>query len=235
MGEESFLSRTALLVGDEAMQRIATRKVILFGVGGVGSWCAEALVRSGVRRLTIVDGDIVAPSNVNRQLMATSSTVGRVKVEVMRERLLDISPEAEITALHTAYTPDTAEIFQLADYDCIIDAIDSIPDKVHLLCYASTMKGRVISSMGAARKVDTAQVSVTEFWKVQGCPLARALRKRMKQTKQFPAKKIQCVYSPEQLQNRGQSAEGSRTNGTLVHVTALFGLTLAGLVLKNEM
>lgn len=235
MGEESFLSRTALLVGDEAMQRISTRRAILFGVGGVGSWCAEALVRSGVRRLTIVDGDIVMPSNVNRQLMATSSTIGHIKVEAMRERLLDINPDAEITALHTTYTPDTAETFQLADYDYIIDAIDSIPDKVHLLCYASTMKGCVFSSMGAARKVETSQVKVAEFWKVQGCPLARALRKRMKQTKQFPAKKIQCVYSPEQLSNRGQSAESGRTNGTLVHVTALFGLTLAGLVIKNEM
>ena len=132
------------------MENVSKVKIILFGVGGVGGWCAEALIRSGVRHLTIVDADCVAESNINRQIMATTLTVGRPKVEVLRQRLLEINPEAEITALQKLYCEENADEFRLDDYDYVIDAIDSLKDKISLILRASERKGRLFSSMGAA-------------------------------------------------------------------------------------
>ena len=137
----SDLSRTRLLLGDDATERLCATRVIVFGVGGVGSWCVEALVRSGVRHITIVDPDRVCPSNINRQLMATTSTVGKPKVEVLRDRLLDISPEAEVDARFMAFSADTAAEFNLNDYDYVVDAIDSIADKMLLLALCLSRKG----------------------------------------------------------------------------------------------
>lgn len=136
----SDLSRTRLLLGDDATERLCATRVIVFGVGGVGSWCVEALVRSGVRHITIVDPDRVCPSNINRQLMATTSTVGKPKVEVLRDRLLDISPEAEVDARFMAFSADTAAEFNLNDYDYVVDAIDSIADKMLLIRTACRSK-----------------------------------------------------------------------------------------------
>ena len=236
MTYEGIFHRTGLLLGDASMERLSSKRIIIFGVGGVGSWCAESLVRSGVRRLTIVDFDSVCVTNINRQLMATTKTVGEVKVEVLRERLLAINPAAEITALQQVFTAETADSFNLGDYDYIIDAIDSLKDKQLLILMACQVKGRLFSSMGAALKMDPTRIRVTEFWKVQGDPLARALRKRFKQAKQFPKRKFLCVFSDELLQNKGQdtaSDTNSRVNGTLAHVTAIFGFTLAGLVVQD--
>ena len=174
-GKEIF-QRTELLLGTETMERIAQCRVILFGVGGVGSWCAESLIRSGIGHLTIVDNDLVCASNVNRQLMATTRTIGQPKVEVLRERLLDINPAAHIEARHEIYTRETADDFQLDAYDYIIDAIDSLEHKCHLILHACRMPGRLFSSMGAALKMDPTASQVDEFWKVTGCPLARATR-----------------------------------------------------------
>lgn len=227
------LQRTRLLVGDEAMDRLAATRVILFGVGGVGSWCAEALVRTGVGHLTIVDFDDVALSNVNRQLPATTRTVGRKKVDVMRERLLAINPEADIRALARRYTPQDAGQFALADHDYVIDAIDSVPDKAHLLLTASATEGvTVFAAMGAARKTDIRRIEVAEFWKVRGCPLARALRNHFKATGQRPARPVRCVYSEERADNLG-SCEDSTHNGTLAHAVGAFGLMLAQLVIDD--
>lgn len=228
-----FLQRALLLLGDGVMERVAQQRIIVFGCGGVGSWCIEALVRSGFRRLTLVDFDRVSPSNINRQLMATQSTVGQVKVEAMRRHLLDINPEADIVIRNETYCADTAETFPLDDYDYVIDAIDSLPDKQLLIERATRSRAQFFSSMGAALKMDPTRVQVTEFWKVKGCPLARALRQRFKKQQRFPARKFQCVYSDELLKNQEVADAGERANGSLVHITAIFGLTLAGLVIQD--
>lgn len=235
MKEEDFLMRTRLLAGDAMMERMAGTRVILFGTGGVGSWCAEALIRSGVGHLTIVDSDCVAVSNINRQLPATHSTVGQPKVEVLRKRLLDINPEAEVLALQERYTPENWEDFGLESYDYVIDAIDSLPDKVDLIlrCTHSPSAPRraFYSSMGAARKLHPEKIRTAEFWKVEGCALARALRTTFRREGRYPGRKFKCVYSPERLEHRAEGPRG--VNGTFAHTTAIFGLTLAGLVIED--
>ena len=232
---EERLLRSRLLLGDDGLSRLASARGIVFGVGGVGSWCAEALVRTGVRQLTIVDSDVVCPSNINRQLMATTATVGQPKVEVLRERLLQIAPDAEIEARKERFDEATAERFELKNYDFIVDCIDSLRDKALLILLATSLRQTAFfSSMGAALKLDPTRVQVAEFWKVNGCPLARALRQRFKREKQFPARKFQCVFSDELLRNKcEQDAGEERANGSLVHITGIFGFTLAGLVVKG--
>ena len=261
--QDAIFRRSELLLGNETMDRIAQKRVIIFGVGGVGSWCAESLVRSGIRQLTIVDSDRVCITNINRQLMATTKTVGHVKVEALKERLLTINPQAEITALQKIFTQETSASFDIDSYDYIIDAIDSLKDKALLILMACQSKARLFSSMGAALKMDPTRIRVTEFWKVKGDPLARALRKKFKSQGQFPKRKFQCVYSDELLTNRGHNAtcgteqcmcpkakmgpgdpsllnhewcsSKAQINGTMAHVTAIFGFTLAGLVLQDVM
>lgn len=253
--------REELLLGTDMMEVIASKRVIIFGVGGVGSWCAESLVRSGIEQLTIVDSDRVCMTNVNRQLMATTKTVGKVKVDVLKERLLDINPAANITAIQDIYSAETAESFHLSSYDYIIDAIDSLKDKADLILRATKTDAKLFASMGAALKMDPTKISVAEFWKVKGCPLAAALRRKFKHNKTFPSKKFQCVYSEELLRNRGENkscgtsqclcpkaAEGpgradllnhewctskAQINGTIAHTTAIFGFTLAGLLIQD--
>jgi len=227
--EQAIFRRAELLLGDDAMSRIREKRVIIIGVGGVGSWCAESLVRSGITKLTIVDSDRVSVTNINRQLMATTETVGRVKVDALRERLLTINPAADITALQQIFTAETASKFALEEYDYIIDAIDSLKDKALLILMASHTKARLFSSMGAALKLDPTHIRVAEFWKVQGDPLARALRNRFKRDRHFPSKKFRCVYSDEQPQPRHHDAPC----GSIVHVTASFGFMLAGLVIQD--
>lgn len=244
MSHNELFARTELLVGSAAMERIAASRVILFGVGGVGSWCAEALIRSGIIHLTLVDSDRVATANINRQLPATTLTVGELKVEVMKRRLLEINPEAHIVTMPMIYSAETSDSFHLEQYDYIIDAIDSLSHKVHLLVSASLTDATLFSSMGAALKMDPQQIRVTEFWKVRGCKLASALRQRMRKDEK-PEKPFLCVYSEELLSNKGEevlpdtdehgSFRKARTNGTMVQVTAVFGFTLAGLVIQNIM
>ena len=259
--ERAIFRRSELLLGDETMSRISEKRVIIFGVGGVGSWCAESLVRSGIRHLTIVDSDRVCITNINRQLMATSKTVGQVKVDALKERLLSINPSAEVVALQQIFTAETAESFDIGSYDYIIDAIDSLKDKALLILMATKTRARFFSSMGAALKLDPTRIKTAEFWKVQGDPLARALRNRFKRDKLFPKRKFQCVYSDELLQNKGHNAtcgteqclcpkakmgpgdptllnhewcsSKAQINGTLAHITAIFGFMLAGLVIQD--
>lgn len=225
---KEIFQRAELLLGAEAMARLSEKRVILFGVGGVGSWCAEALVRTGLKHLTIVDFDCVDVTNVNRQLMATTKTVGQVKVEALKERLLAINPDAEVTALQQTFTEASAETFRLDGYDYIIDAIDSLKDKALLIELACQTKAKFFSSMGAALKMDPTRIQVAEFWKVKGDPLARALRNRFKKQQRFPKRKFQCVFSDEFCQPQGGEGKGS-----IVHITAIFGMTLAGLVIQD--
>ena len=259
--EQAIFRRTELLVGSESMQRLAGKRVIIFGVGGVGSWCAESLVRSGIRRLTIVDSDRVCITNINRQLMATTETVGQVKVDALRARLLIIYPSAEITAVQQIFSAETAASFSLESYDYIIDAIDSLKDKQLLILMACETQAGFFSSMGAALKMDPTRIKVMEFWDVQNDPLARALRHRFKRAGQFPKRKFLCVCSDERLQNKGQNAtcgtaqcmcpkaktgpgvpgllnhewcsSKAQINGTMAHITAIFGFMLAGLVVED--
>lgn len=250
-----IFDRTARLIGRDALDRLAGVSVIIFGVGGVGSWAAETLVRTGVTRLTIVDADRVAVSNINRQLPALTSTVGEVKVDVLRRHLLDINPSADITALHALYNAETAPSFRLEEYDYIIDAIDSLADKALLIlnatqAMADSRHTRFYSSMGAALKMDPSRIAVAEFWKVKGCPLAAALRRRFKKSGQFPARKFKCVYSDELIPNHPgytppcdsvadpsapapMSFNKVAVNGSLMHITSIFGITLASLVIRD--
>ena len=215
------------------MSRIAEKRVVIFGVGGVGSWCAESLVRSGIRKLTIVDSDRISVTNINRQLMATTKTVGQVKVDALKERLLTINPSAEITALQQVFNAESASQFRLEDYDYIIDAIDSLKDKALLILLACQTKAKLFSSMGAALKLDPTRIKTAEFWKVTGDPLARALRNRFKRDKQFPKRKFQCVFSDELLENKMPIDPNDKGNGSIVHITAIFGMMLAGLVVQD--
>lgn len=246
--KQEIFSRTELLLGKETTASIADKRVIIFGVGGVGSWCAESLVRSGIQHLTIVDSDHVCVTNINRQLMATTETVGRPKVEVLKERLLTINPDAEINALQQVYCAETAASFHIETYDYVIDAIDSLDNKAMLIRHACDTPATLFASMGAALKMDPLQIDIAEFWKVKGCPLAKALRQKFKKSKQFPSKKFKCVYSEELLENKGIDtfqettetlaehdwhAAKVHTNGTIAHTTAIFGFMLAGLVIQD--
>ena len=240
MPDLDYSARTGLLLGEDVLARLGEIRVLLFGVGGVGSWCAEGLVRSGVKHLTLVDADVISASNVNRQLMATTRTVGQVKVEALRDRLLEIAPDAEITALQKVFSAETADEFAMEEYDYILDAIDSFKDKCELILRATLTPAVFFSSMGAALKVDPTQVRVAEFWNVRGCPLGAAIRKRFKQNHTWPGHKFRCVYDEEVLPNRGGTGEAetdlfnkAQINGSLAHITAIFGMTLCGLVIED--
>lgn len=246
--KEGIFNRTELLLGKEITQSIADKRVILFGVGGVGSWCAESLIRSGIRHLTIVDSDKVCATNINRQLMATTETIGQPKVDVLKKRLLSINPDAEILALQQVFCAETADSFQIETYDYILDAIDSLDNKALLIRRACDTSATLFASMGAALKMDPLKIDIAEFWKVKGCPLAKALRQKFKKSKNFPSKKFKCVYSEELLENKGADtfqetvenlpehdwhAAKVHTNGTIAHTTAIFGFMLAGLVIQD--
>ena len=172
MIEQGIFKRTELLVGKTVMDAIENASVIVFGVGGVGSWCVESLVRSGIRKITIVDSDAVCITNINRQLMATTKTVGKPKVDVLKQRLLEINPLADIDARCVVYSEQTAESFHLETYDYVIDAIDSLDNKVSLIRRACSSGAVLFSSMGAALKMDPAKISVAEFWKCVDVRLA---------------------------------------------------------------
>ena len=259
--EEAIYNRTSLLVGDDVMKALADTRVIVFGVGGVGSWCAEGLLRSGITNITIVDSDRVCITNVNRQSMATTRTLGRVKVDALKDKLLEINPKANIAAIQEIYSEETAQSFDLDSYDYVIDAIDSLKDKASLILRASASKATLFCAMGAALKIDPTMVRVAEFWDVRGCPLAAAIRKKFRKNKTLPSKKILCVYDEEVLPNRGQASScgtdqcmcpkalngpgredllnhewcslKAQINGTVAHITAIFGFTLAGLVIED--
>ena len=237
-------ARTQLLLGQEAMERLFQKRVAVFGIGGVGSFAAEALCRAGIGHFLLVDSDTIDVSNINRQIHATTRTVGQKKTDVMRARMLEINPNAEITAIQRAYSAETAASFELERYDYILDAIDSLKEKSDLILRGTRTPAVFFSSMGAALKVNPQGVKVAEFWNVRGCPLGAAIRKKYKQNHTYPGHKFRCVYDEEVLPNRGTAlaADASNSewdgrkaqiNGTTAHITALFGMTLAGLVIED--
>ncbi len=257
-----IFQRLELVIGNDATAAMTRQNVIVVGVGGVGSWCAEALVRNGVGKITIVDSDQICVTNVNRQLMATSENVGKVKVFELRDRLLTINPALQITALQKIYSRDTAEEFNLSDYDYVIDAIDSVSCKVELLIRTLGSSATLFSSLGAGGRIDATQIRAASIWKSHGCRLGHFVRKRLRERLPNRAKgfDFKCVYSIEEPVEPFPSSIGCGTgqclcpksaaadseldphewcslkkqiNGSTVHVTATFGMFLAGLVLQD--
>ena len=213
------------------MARLKAARVLVVGVGGVGSWCAEALVRTGLGHITLVDDDVVAESNVNRQCPATAATVGRPKVEAMAERLREISPECEVEALNARYP--SSSVSCLKSFDIVIDAIDSVDCKAELILGATEAGIPIVSSMGAALRLDPTKVKVTRFEKIEGDGLARALRQRFKKLGRFPKGKFSCVWSGEVPVTTPvrEDADGT-VKGSLMPVTATFGMCLASEAIK---
>lgn len=253
IGNDIFM-RSELLIGSDNFKNIQKAKVIIFGVGGVGSWCAESLARTGVVNITLVDFDEVCVTNINRQIMATYATIGEKKVEAMKRRLLEINPQAKIVGIDKIYSEESSKSFNLDNYDYVIDAIDTLDNKIYLILQATQSKATLFSSMGAALKLDPLQIKVAEFWKVHTCPLAASLRRKIRKGEK-PAKSFLCVFSDEQQKNKQEDLIGKMKNnkidvsgladatlskkgipnGTAVFVTATFGLTLSSLVIRDIM
>ncbi len=251
---EGIYLRSELLLGEQAVQKLHETKVIIFGLGGVGSWCVESFVRTGITNITLVDCDKVCITNINRQLMATTKTIGQEKAIALKNRLLDINPNANITACHKVYSLQNWQEFDLTQYDVIIDAIDSPYSKAKLILEASNTDAIFISSMGAALKIDPTKVQTGSFWEVKGCPMARRIRKLVRKMGK-PARTFPVVYSEEVLENKGSNTACTSAhctcsdhnsdkkkedliskkiiNGSLAHVTGIFGLTIAGLAIQE--
>ncbi len=255
MKTSESLQRFELLAGNDALHYINSVSVVLFGIGGVGSWCAEALVRSGIENLTIVDSDKICVTNINRQVQATTETIGLSKVEVLRHRLLSINPAASIKSIENVYDRETAESYNLSQYDYCIDAIDSLSNKVELIVHAINSGCTLFSALGASCKIDPSRIRAASIWKSEGCHLGRFVRKRLRHRK-FSGD-FTCVFSDELLGNKGKST-GCETdhdlcpksksnddpdhewcslkkqiNGSVVHITGTFGFFLSGLVIQD--
>lgn len=190
---EAFV-RTELLLGRDAIERLQQARVAVFGLGGVGGYVVEALARSGVGALDLIDHDTVSVSNLNRQIFALHSTIGRDKADVAKERVLDINPDIQVTLWKTFYLPDTADQFDLTQYDYIVDAIDTVTGKIELIEQAQRAGTPIISSMGAGNKMDASAFEVTDIYKTSVCPLARVMRRELKKR---GIKKLKVVYSKE--------------------------------------
>ena len=220
MSEERF-SRTVKLIGREGLAKLRSARVIVIGCGGVGSYAAEACTRAGIGHLTFMDGDTVAQSNLNRQLVALTSTIGRNKAEVMAERARDIDPETDVAALGRFYR--TGDELDLTQYDWVIDAIDDVGAKTELICRATELGVNIISAMGAAGKFGT-DFKVSDISKTSVCPLARVMRKRLRER---GIENLPVVYSEEKPVPRDGDL------GTLSYVPGSAGLTLAGYVIRK--
>ena len=237
MSEE--LCRTEWLLGKLAMERLRCARVAVFGIGGVGGYTAEALARSGVGKLDLVDRDVVSPSNLNRQIIALHSTIGRSKVEVMRERILDINPEAQVRAWQLFYLPETAGQFDLRQYDYIVDAVDTVTAKLELAVRAQEAGVPLISCMGAGNKLDPTGFRVADIEETFGCPLARVMRRELRK-RGIPRLKV--VFSPEpprkpQVEPEAigsqKDEEGRHSPGSIAFVPSVAGLVAAGAVIRD--
>lgn len=232
---QSEFLRLLPLFGEPALERFAGLKVILFGVGGVGSWCAEALVRSGISNLTLVDSDMVVASNINRQLPAEASTVGEPKAEVLARRLNALRPGVRAEPVVSLYEPGDAAKFGLQNFDAVIDAIDSLKPKIDLLVSASQAGAAVFSSMGAAGRLDPTLVRHGSIWDTGGCPLAKKIRAALRQ--QNFGGDFEAVYSLEKPRPhyvaKPEPGSSRPSLGSAMPVTAAFGMALASLVLKK--
>lgn len=236
-----FLSRLASLVGDEAIEALRQSSVIVFGLGGVGSWAAESLARSGIGRISLVDSDTVCVTNINRQLPALHSTVGEAKAQVLAARLKDINPALEVEALYRSYAPGDGASFHLDTYDYVVDAIDSMDSKVDLIISAQAAGCKVFSSMGAGNKLDLSLIRLGDIWETAVDPMAKTVRVKLR-ARDFNAP-LKCVYSLEKpiSPRQGPPPPGATAhprrfvNASAAHVTATFGQYLASLVIQDAL
>lgn len=228
----AFFVRSESLLGADKLSRLCGANVLVVGVGGVGSWCAEALLRTGIGHLTLVDDDTVVESNVNRQCPATSLTIGRHKVEVMAERLREINPDSEVIAMASRYPMGMPCDFRLDSYDVVVDAIDSVDCKARLILDAFASNVPIVCSMGAALRTDPTQVRIARFDKVMGDGLAKALRNRFRKLNQWPGR-FNCVFSEEPSLKVPHDGLTGNIKGSIMPVTATFGMCLASEVLKS--
>lgn len=220
-----IFSRTERLIGEDALRKLQNSNIIIFGLGGVGSYTAEALARSGIGKMTVVDKDTIDITNINRQLYALHSTVGKPKAEVARTRILDINPECEVTAVAKMYLPENSEDFVLSQYDYIIDAIDNVTAKIDLAVKAEQLGIPIISSMGTGNKLDPTAFKVSDIYKTSVCPLCRVMRTQLKKR---GVKKLKVVYSEET-----PKTDGERTPASISFVPSVAGLIIAGEVIKD--
>lgn len=241
--QDQFI-RSRMLLGDEPLSKIAKAKVAVFGIGGVGGHCCDALARSGIGTLHLFDDDRVTLSNLNRQLVALHSTIGQYKVEVMANRIADINPNCQVTATPFFYTPETAKELDLSQYDYIIDCIDTVTAKLDLALRCHQENIPLISSMGSANKLDPTAFTVTDISKTEGCPLARIMRKELRKrginhlkvvfSKEEPQKPQQLELPKEpQSETRPGSLGHKQTPGSLPFVPATAGLILASVVVRE--
>ena len=234
--EERF-SRTSLLIGEDAIDLLSNSKVIVFGVGGVGGFCVESLVRSGIGHITIVDNDTVSKSNINRQIIALESTIGKYKVDVMKERILDINPNCEVQVFKEFVLKDNIDIFKLEDYDYVVDCIDTVTGKISIIEKAYNLGIKVISSMGAGNKLDPTKFVVTDIYKTSMCPLAKVMRHELKKRN---IKKCKVVYSLEEALTpliKIEDTESKRRQipGSISFVPSVAGLILSSVIIKDLM
>lgn len=228
-------SRTARLIGIPGIERLQQTRVAIFGVGGVGGFAAEALARSGIGAIDLFDSDVVSESNINRQIIALHSTLGRPKVEVMRERLIDINPEVRVEAHRLFYLPENADTVDLTQYDYIVDAVDTVAAKIELAVRSEALKIPLISAMGAGNKLDPSAFEVSDIYKTSVCPLARAMRQALKKR---GVKRLKVVYSRE---IPIESAPGFPTEdwksrpapGSTAFCPSVAGLIMAGEVVRD--
>ncbi len=230
---ENIFVRTEMLLGTESIQHLKNTRVAVFGVGGVGGYAVEALVRSGVGALDLIDNDVVSPSNLNRQIVALQSTVGKYKVDVAAERAGDINPEIRVKAHRTFYLPETAGEFDFTQYDYVVDAIDTVTGKLMLVEEAYRAGVPVISSMGAGNKLDPTAFRVADIYSTNVCPLAKVMRRELKK-RGIP--KLKVVYSEETPISSAEPqapAGKKRTPGSVAFVPSVVGLIIAGEVVKD--
>lgn len=229
---QDWQKRTALIVGEDGIEKLKNASVIIFGVGGVGGFAAEAIARAGVGNITIVDFDDIDITNINRQVIALHSTVGKLKVEAFKERIKDINPEINITAISEMYTVENGERLLEGNYDYAIDAIDMITSKIHII-ETCTKKGiKVISSMGMGNKLDPTKIELTDIYKTSMCPLARVMRRELKNR---GIKKLKVVYSTEKaIEPKEKIMNGRKvTAGSISFVPSVGGLIIASAVVND--
>ncbi len=219
------LSRTELLIGSEALGQLAEATVAVFGVGGVGGYVVEALVRSGVGGFVLIDNDTVSLSNLNRQIIATRDTIGRDKVEIMKERILSINPDAKVELRKCFYLPDTAAEFDFEAYSYVVDAVDTVTAKIDIILQSQAAGVPVISAMGAGNKLDPTKFAVADIYATSGCPLAKVMRRELRKR---GVEKLKVVYSTEEAVSTGQ-----RLPGSIAYVPSVAGLIVASEVIKD--
>lgn len=242
-------SRTQLLLGAEAMELLSNKKVAVFGIGGVGGYVCEALVRSGIGSFDLIDDDKVCLTNLNRQIIATRKTVGKYKAEVMRDRMLEINPDAKIDIYKCFFLPENADDFPFSEYDYIVDAVDTVSAKIELILRAEKEGVPIISAMGAGNKLDAGRLKVADIYDTKVCPLARVMRRELKKRN---IKKLKVVYSDElPIRPLEDMSISCRTNcicppgakhkcterrdipGSTAFVPAVAGLLIAGEIIKD--